>query len=148
MTFAPTEAKDGTREWVLLQHLLRLHRQAIEAAPHIGHTARQIDPHAGRHRDQALPPSSTATRRANATGSMLSSTLSMRPLPSTTSTTLVRRREETGRISGTGGDDGGRQSAGVGLAGGAIRTGTNELSGCGMIEMPGRRSSRANRSHV
>src|SRR5262245_36406220 len=25
MTSAPTEAKNGTREWVLLQHLLRLH---------------------------------------------------------------------------------------------------------------------------
>src|SRR5712691_11389897 len=90
---APTAAKaeECTRERVLLQHILRHDAQAVEAAPHVGNAARQIDAYAGRDRDHRAPPSSAATSRAKAAGSIHSSTLMMRPLVNSISMRPTRR---------------------------------------------------------
>ena len=78
---------------------------------------------------------------------MLSSTLSgghcrARPRPRSCDDA---RRAQDGRLAG---GEGGGPFADANIPSGPMRTGTNEVAGCGVIEMPGSRSSRANRNHV
>jgi hypothetical protein len=97
ITSAAAEAEDGTRERILLQHILRHDAQAVEAAPRVGDAAGQIDAHSGRDRDHRVAPSSAATSRAKAAESMHSSTLMTRPLVSAISTKAGRRPREGAR---------------------------------------------------
>src|SRR5204863_1297398 len=102
VTSAPPEGKQVARERVLLQHLLRQHRETVEAAAHVGYATRQIDAHAGRHRDHHAPPARAATTRESVAGSMLSSTLTTRPFESAISISPGRRRPTgVGRRCGT-----------------------------------------------
>jgi len=82
---SPAEREQVPGEWILLQDLLRQHRQAIEALAHVGRSACQMDAHIGRHGDHDAAPSSTS-------GAMLSSALTLHPLLSRTSMMLERRR--------------------------------------------------------
>src|SRR5262249_10192104 len=99
-----------------LQHRLDLGRQAVEAAPHIRHAARQIDPDMARHRDH---DSADKTRRK--TTSLTSPMMrNFTRLGSSTSITPPA----TGTSLGASGTMGGSDST----ASARTETGTNPVS--------------------
>src|SRR5262245_10910020 len=120
-------------EGIELQELLHQHGKAVDTLTHVGRAHRQVDAHAGRHRDHGRASSSAATRRANRAGSIPSSARTRRPFVKAISTTPGRRCGQATERVATGGV--------VGTP--AIRTGEN--SGfCGPLsEMPGMSPFRA-----
>src|SRR5216683_120947 len=96
----PAEAEDVSREGILAQHTLSLHRQAVEALAHVRHARRQPYPGAGGQTDHR---SSSITRRSVAgatsprihTRAPLPNSISIKPARST----RRRRRARSGTIS-------------------------------------------------
>src|SRR5215468_3272981 len=127
-TSAAAEGKKMPGEGIELQELLHQQGEPVYTFSHICGPHGQVNAHAGWNRDHDRDPSSAATRRASRTGSIRSSTRTMRPFVRVTS--IEPGRCEYAVIDAA--------IAGAGVAGiASMRTGANSCF-CGPFrEIPG-----------
>jgi hypothetical protein len=143
-TSAPTKHKQMAVVRIMLERLLHLQCQAVEAAPHVSVTSRQPNSRAIRDRNHRRRSRTSMTRPSVAASTPLS-TITRRPLVSTIS---IRPGAATAH------DEDGKFSAASGRSGYDRRLlveGSQLITACANVASSSastRRPSRANRRHV